>query len=46
LFKGDYDINQKDSKSNKRKMRLENYKPKERKKGKHASSTENRLLVW
>jgi hypothetical protein len=46
LFKCDYDINQKDTKSNKRKMGLENYKPKERKKGKHASSTENRRLVW
>ena len=46
MFKADYKINQKDSKSNKRKIRLENYKPKERKKGKHASSTENRRLVW
>ena len=27
-------------------MELENYKSKERKKGKHASSTENRRLVW
>ncbi|WP_196818600.1 hypothetical protein [Candidatus Nitrosocosmicus oleophilus] len=27
-------------------MTLENYKHKERKKGKHASSTENRRLVW
>ena len=27
-------------------MTLENHKSKERKKGKHASSTENRRLVW
>jgi hypothetical protein len=27
-------------------MALENFKSKERKKGKHASSTENRRLVW
>ena len=27
-------------------MTLENYKQKEKKKGKHASSTENRGLVW
>jgi hypothetical protein len=46
LFKCDYDINQKDKKPNKKKMELENYKSKERKKGKHASSTENRRLVW
>jgi hypothetical protein len=46
LFKCDYDINQKDKKPNKKNMALENYKSKEIKKGKHASSTENRRLVW
>jgi hypothetical protein len=46
LFKCDYDINQKDNEPNKKKMSLENSISKERKKGKHASSTENRRLVW
>ncbi len=46
MFKRDYDINQKDNEPNKKKMSLENSISKERKKGKHASSTENRRLVW
>ena len=46
MFKCDYDINQKDNEPNKKKMSLENSISKERKKGKHASSTENRRLVW
>jgi hypothetical protein len=46
LFKCDCDINQKGRKPNKKNMALENYKPKEIEKGKHASSTENRRLVW
>jgi hypothetical protein len=46
LFKCDYDINQKDNEPDKKKMSLENSISKERKKGKHASSTENRRLVW
>ena len=46
MFKCDYDINQKDNEPNKKKMSLENSVSKERKKGKHASSTENRRLVW
>ncbi len=46
MFKCDYDINQKDNEQNKKKMSLENSISKERKKGKHASSTENRRLVW
>jgi len=46
LFKCDYDINQKENEPNKKKMSLENSISKERKKGKHASSTENRRLVW
>jgi hypothetical protein len=46
LFKRDYDINQKDNEPDKKKMSLENSVSKERKKGKHASSTENRRLVW
>lgn len=46
MFKCDYDINQKDNEPDKNKMSLENSISKERKKGKHASSTENRRLVW
>ncbi len=46
MFKCDYDITQKDNEPNKKKMSLENSISKERKKGKHASSTENRRLVW
>ena len=46
MFKCDYDIKQKDNEQNKKKMSLENSISKERKKGKHASSTENRRLVW
>ncbi|MER5190203.1 MAG: hypothetical protein ABJB76_00595 [Candidatus Nitrosocosmicus sp.] len=46
MFKCDYDINQKDRKPNKMNMVLENHESKEREKGKHASSTENRRLVW
>ena len=46
MFKCDYDINQKDNEPDKKKMSLENSISKERKKGKHASSTENRRLVW
>ncbi len=46
MFKCDYDNKQKDSEPNKKNMSLENSKSKERKKGKHASSTENRRLVW
>ncbi len=46
MFKCDYDINQKENEPNKKKMSLENSISKERKKGKHASSTENRRLVW
>ncbi|MEJ7641220.1 MAG: hypothetical protein WKF36_03390 [Candidatus Nitrosocosmicus sp.] len=46
MFKCDYDINQKENEQNKKKMSLENSISKERKKGKHASSTENRRLVW
>lgn len=46
MFKCDYDITRKDNEPNKKKMSLENSISKERKKGKHASSTENRRLVW
>lgn len=46
MFKCDYDITQKDNEPNTKKMSLENSISKERKKGKHASSTENRRLVW
>ena len=46
MFKCDCDINQKYRKPNKTNMVLENSKSKESKKGKHASSTENRRLVW
>ena len=46
MFKCDYDIIQKDNEPDKKKMSLENSISKERKKGKHASSTENRRLVW
>ena len=46
MFKCDYDIKSNNEDQNKEKMTLENYKHKERKKGKHASSTENRRLVW
>ncbi len=46
MFKCDYDIISNDKKDNKKKMTLENSKLRERKKGKHASSTENRRLVW
>jgi hypothetical protein len=46
MFKCDYVV-QSDYKYPKiEKMTLENYKQRERKKGKHASSTENRRLVW
>jgi len=46
MFKCDYDIKSNNKDQNIEKMTLENYKQKERKKGKHASSTENRRLVW
>ena len=46
MFKCDYDIKSVSKDQNLEKMTLENYKQKERKKGKHASSTENRRLVW
>jgi len=46
MFKCDYDIKSNNKDRNTEKMTLENYKHKERKKGKHASSTENRRLVW
>jgi hypothetical protein len=46
MFKCDYDIKPYNKDNNTEKMTLENYKQKERKKGKHASSTENRRLVW
>ena len=46
MFKCDYDIKPISKNQNTEKMTLENYKQKERKKGKHASSTENRRLVW
>ena len=46
MIKCDYDINQTDNEPDKKKMSLENSISKERKKGKHASSTENRRLVW
>lgn len=46
MFKCDGDINQKDTKPNKKNMSIENYKSQAGKKGKHASSTENRRLVW
>ena len=46
MFKCDYDIKSNDKDQNTEKMTLENYKQKETKKGKHASSTENRRLVW
>lgn len=46
MFKCDGDINQKDTKPNKKNMSIENYKSQAEKKGKHASSTENRRLVW
>jgi hypothetical protein len=46
MFKCDYDIKSVSKDQNTEKMTLENYKQKERKKGKHASSTENRRLVW
>jgi hypothetical protein len=46
MFKCDYDIKSNNKNQNTEKMTLENYKQKERKKGKHASSTENRRLVW
>ena len=46
MFKCDYDIKSNNKDHNKEKMTLENYRQKESKKGKHASSTENRRLVW
>ena len=46
MFKCDYDIKSNNKNQNIEKMTLENYKQKDRKKGKHASSTENRRLVW
>lgn len=46
MFKCDYDIKSNNKDQNIEKMTLENYKQKDRKKGKHASSTENRRLVW
>ena len=46
MFKCDYDIKSNNKDQNTEKMTLENYKQKEREKGKHASSTENRRLVW
>ena len=46
MFKCDYDIKSNNKDRNTEKMTLENYKHKERKKGKYASSTENRRLVW
>jgi hypothetical protein len=46
VFKCDYDIKFNYKDQNFEKMTLENYKQKERRKGKHASSTENRRLVW
>lgn len=46
MFKCDYVIKSEHIHSKIEKMTLENYKQKEKKKGKHASSTENRRLVW
>lgn len=46
MFKCDYVIKSEYIHSKIEKMTLENYKQKEKKKGKHASSTENRRLVW
>lgn len=46
MFKCDYDIKSNNKNRNTEKMTLEDSKHKERKKGKHASSTENRRLVW
>ena len=46
MFKCDYDIKSNRKNRNTEKMTLENYKHQEKKKGKQASSTENRRLVW
>lgn len=46
MFKCDYVIKSDYKHPKIEKMTLENYKQKEKKKGKHASSTENRRLVW
>jgi len=46
MFKCDCVIKSEHIHSKIEKMTLENYKQKEKKKGKHASSTENRRLVW
>lgn len=46
MFKCDYVIKSNSEEPKSEEMTLENYKHKQKKKGKHASSTENRRLVW